>query len=80
MDYITEILLSSVSYVHFISFGLLILAAFNIPISEDIVFIVSASIAASKVPENIYLIFMGCYLGAYISDRINRIVSEFEKG
>ncbi len=70
MDFITEILLSSVSYVHFISFGLLILAAFNIPISEDVVIIVSASIAASRIPENMYLIFMGCYLGAYISDII----------
>ncbi len=70
MDFITEILLSSVSYVHFISFGLLILAAFNIPISEDVVIIVSASIAVSRVPENMYLIFLGCYLGAYISDII----------
>ncbi len=56
--------------VHFISFGLLILAGFNFPVSEDIVFIVSASIAATIVPENTVYIFIGCFLGAYFSDVI----------
>lgn len=56
--------------VHFISFGLLILAGFNFPVSEDIVFIVSASIAATLVPENTLYIFIGCFLGAYFSDII----------
>ena len=50
MDYITNILLNAAPYVHFISFGLLLLAGFNLPISEDLVFIVSASIAATMVP------------------------------
>lgn len=56
--------------VHYISFGLLILAGFNMPVSEDIVFIVSASIAATIVPENTVYIFTGCFLGAYFSDII----------
>lgn len=56
--------------VHFISFGLLILAGFNFPVSEDLVFIVSASIAATIVPENTVYIFTGCFLGAYFSDVI----------
>lgn len=68
---ITNILTQSVAHnLHFISFGLLILAGFNIPISEDLVFIVSASIAAAVYPENTYLIFTGCFLGAYLSDLI----------
>ncbi len=66
---ITNILTESVAHnLHFISFGLLILAGFNIPISEDLVFILSASIAAAVYPENTYLIFAGCFLGAYLSD------------
>jgi membrane protein DedA with SNARE-associated domain len=68
---ITSILTNSVgNNLHFISFGLLLLAGFNIPISEDLVFIVSASIAAAVYPENTFLIFAGCFLGAYLSDLI----------
>ena len=55
-------------HVHFISFGLLILSGFNVPIPEDLVLIISGSIAATIVPENKYLIFFGCFAGAYISD------------
>lgn len=68
---IASILTDSVANnLHFISFGLLILAGFNIPISEDLVFIISASIAAAVIPENRFLIFAGCFLGAYFSDII----------
>jgi len=68
---IANILTHSVANnLHLISFGLLFLAGFNIPISEDLVFIISASIAASVIPENRYLIFAGCFLGAFISDLI----------
>lgn len=68
MDYISQLLLDFVPYVHFISFALLFLAGFNLPISEDIVFIVSASIAATIIPENTVKIAAGCILGAYSSD------------
>ena len=68
---IASILTDSVANnLHFISFGLLILAGFNIPISEDLVFIISASIAAAVIPENRFLIFAGCFLGASFSDII----------
>jgi membrane-associated protein len=70
MPDISYLLHSMVQYTHFISFGLLILAGFNLPVSEDIVFIVSASIAATAVPENTVLIFAGCFMGAYLSDII----------
>jgi membrane-associated protein len=65
---IAYLLKSMVQYTHFISFGLLLLAGFNIPVSEDLVFIISASIAATAVPENSVKIFAGCFLGAYLSD------------
>jgi membrane protein DedA with SNARE-associated domain len=70
MNTITEILFAMAPNVHFISFGLLILAGFNMPVSEDLVFIVSASIAATIVPENTVYIFIGCFMGAYFSDII----------
>lgn len=54
---------------HFIIFGLLLLAGFNIPVSEDGMLFISALIA-TKYPENFYLLFFGVYLGAYFSDLI----------
>lgn len=68
MDFLPELLYGVAPYVHFIAFGLLLLAGLNLPVSEDIVYIVSASIAATIVPQNTALIFAGCFAGAYISD------------
>jgi len=70
MDIINLLSVSMAENLHFISFGLLLLAGLNLPVSEDLVFIISASIAATIIPENTYLIFFGCYLGAYMSDII----------
>ena len=70
MDIINLLSVSMAENLHFISFGLLLLAGLNFPVSEDLVFIISASIAATIIPENTYLIFFGCYLGAYMSDII----------
>ena len=68
MELISGILYNAAPCVHFISFGLLLLAGLNIPVSEDIVFIVSSSIAATIVPQNTAIIFLGCFAGAYLSD------------
>jgi membrane protein DedA with SNARE-associated domain len=68
MELISGILYNAAPYVHFISCGLLLLAGLNIPISEDVVFIVSSSIAATIVPQNTAAIFLGCFTGAYVSD------------
>ena len=65
---IPQFLIHYAQYTHFIAFALLILAGFNLPISEDIVYVVSASIAATIYPENTFKIFAGCFLGAYLSD------------
>jgi membrane protein DedA with SNARE-associated domain len=64
-------------YVHYISFSLLVLAGFNLPISEDLVIIVSASIAATVVPEHTVYIFLACFLGAYISDITSYYIGKF---
>ena len=63
--------------VHFIAFGLLLLAGMNFPVSEDIVIIISASIAATVIPENRYCIFIGCFAGAYLSDLVAYSIGRF---
>jgi len=74
---VKEILLGMSPYVQFISFGLLMLSGLNFPISEDIVFIISASIAATIEPQNTLLIFAGCFLGAYLSDIVAYCIGRF---
>jgi len=68
LELLSSILAGAVPYLHFISFFLLILSGLNFPISEDLVFIISASIAAVYAPERAVLIFAGCFSGAFLSD------------
>ncbi len=77
MDIINLLSVSMAENLHFISFGLLLLAGINFPVSEDLVFIISASIAATIIPENTYIIFMGCFLGAYLSDVIAFLLGRY---
>jgi membrane-associated protein len=74
---VKELLLGLAPYTQYVSFGLLLLAGFNIPVSEDIVFIISASIAATTVPQNTYYIFAGCFLGAYMGDMVAYLVGRY---
>lgn len=70
MELLSDFLYNLAPYTHFIAFGLLLLAGINIPVSEDLVFIISASIAATIVPQNTVIIFISCFIGAYTSDII----------
>lgn len=74
---VKDLLMGMVPYTHFISFGLLLLAGMNMPISEDVIFIISASIAATLAPENRYYIFAGCFLGAVSSDIIAYCIGRY---
>lgn len=65
MDYIQ----ANVAMAPFIIFGLLFLAGFNIPVSEDAMLFISAILAA-KNPEYATSLFIGVFAGAYISDLI----------
>lgn len=60
---------SNVTYAPYLIFGLLILAGFNIPISEDLM-LFTAAILAAENPEQRVALFLGVYLGAYLSDLI----------
>lgn len=53
----------------YLIFGLLCLAGFNIPVSEDLMIFISAILAAQN-PDYMPQLFAGVFLGAYISDLI----------
>jgi membrane-associated protein len=67
MDQISELIQSNVELAPWIIFGLLLLAGFNVPVSEDLMLFLSGWLA-SKNPEMIVPLFAGVYAGAYISD------------
>ncbi|POB15462.1 DedA family protein [Halobacteriovorax sp. DA5] len=69
MDQIMLYINTHVHMAPFIIFGLLLLAGFNIPISEDVMLFTSAILAA-KNPDYLYPLFFGVFLGAYLSDLI----------
>ncbi|MBX7067175.1 MAG: DedA family protein [Parachlamydiales bacterium] len=68
MDSLIQFIFENAPYAHWIVFSALMLAGLNVPISEDLMIIFSAVLAATVVPENTYKLFMGVFLGAYISD------------
>lgn len=69
MDAIVEIIQANVAYGPYIVFGLLLLAGLNLPISEDVMLFVSATLGA-YYPEYLIPYLMGVFWGAYLSDII----------
>ena len=65
----TQYINSHVAYAPYLIFSLLILAGFNIPVSEDLMLFTSGVLAA-KNPEYKTHLFFGVFLGAYLSDII----------
>lgn len=70
MDTIIQFIFENAQHAHWIIFGALMLAGFNIPISEDLMIIFSAVLAATVIPENTYILFIAVFLGCYTSDWI----------
>ena len=70
MDWLTDLITQHAQYAHYIIFCALILAGFNVPISEDLMLIISGVLASTVVPENTVQLFLGVFLGAYLSDWI----------
>lgn len=68
MDSLIQFLFEHAPYAHWIIFSALMLAGINVPISEDLMIIFSAIIAATIVPENTFKLFTAVFLGCYISD------------
>jgi len=51
-------------------FGLLLLAGFNLPVSEDLMLFISATLAA-QYPDQLIPLFIGVFMGVYWSDVIS---------
>lgn len=68
MDFLIQLITDHAAYAHWIVFGALMLAGINVPISEDLMIIISALLAATIVPENTEKLFIAVFLGCYISD------------
>ena len=66
-----EFILSQSHYAPILIFMLLAIAGFNIPISEDLVIISAAILAAVIIPENLTLLILVSYMGALTADIIN---------
>jgi len=60
---------SHIDYAPYLIFGLLLLAGFNIPVSEDGMLFISALLAV-KNPDYLPHLFVAVYMGAYLSDLI----------
>ncbi len=69
MEELNFFIQANVQYAPLIIFGALLLAGFNIPVSEDAMLFISA-VLASNHPDLLPLLFTGVYLGAYFSDLI----------
>ena len=69
MEELIQLIQANIQYAHFIIFGALLLAGFNIPVSEDAMLFISA-LLASQNPDYLVQLFLGVYLGAYFSDLI----------
>lgn len=69
MEALTLFIESNIQYAHLIIFGALLLAGLNIPVSEDAMLFISAILASSH-REYLPHLFIGVYMGAYLSDLI----------
>jgi membrane-associated protein len=70
MENIINFIFSHSLHAHWIVFFALILAGFNLPISEDLMIIISGMLAANVIPEHTLHLFICVFLGCYISDSI----------
>ena len=68
METIIQFLFEHAAYAHWIVFGALMLAGLNVPVSEDLMIIMSALLASTVVPENTAKLFLAVFLGCYLSD------------
>jgi membrane-associated protein len=71
MDTLIDFIYRHAGEAHWIVFSALMLAGLNVPISEDLLIILSAILAATVVPENTTLLFAGVFLGCYLSDWVS---------
>jgi membrane-associated protein len=69
METLTLLIESNIQHAHLIIFGALLLAGLNIPVSEDALILIAA-VLANTYEEYLPRLFIGVYMGAYLSDLI----------
>ncbi|NRA46943.1 MAG: DedA family protein [Oligoflexales bacterium] len=69
MDQLIELIQNNVAYAPYIIFVALLLAGFNLPISEDVMLFITALLAADS-PDMLVPLFCSVFFGAYFSDLI----------
>lgn len=70
MESLIEVISHHAPYAHWTIFGLILLAGFNVPISADLMVILSAVLAATIVPDHTIHLFLAVYIGCYLSAMI----------
>jgi len=77
METLIDFFTRHAAYAHLFVFGAILLAGMNIPISIDLVIILSATLASNVIPEktiHLYLsVLTGCLLSAWIAYWIGRL-------
>ncbi len=78
MDTLVEWIVSHAENAHWFVFGSILLAGLNIPISADVIIIISAILAATVVPEKLWLlffsVFISCALSAQLAYWVGRLI------
>jgi len=69
IENITQEIQQNADSAPYIIFGLLLLAGFNLPVSEDLMLFISGSLAQAN-PDLLWPLFIGVYMGAFFSDVI----------
>lgn len=76
MEHLQEYIYAYSEYAHWLIFFALILAGFNVPISEDVMLLTSGALARTVVPYHtkrlFFFVFAGCYLSDWISYGLGR--------
>ncbi len=67
METLLKMISQHAHHAHWFVFGAIILAGFNVPISTDVLIIVSAIMAATIIPEHTFHLYLALVLGCYFS-------------
>lgn len=70
METITNFIFQNYANAHWIIFSCLLLSGLSVPISEDLLIILSGFIASQLMPEKIKLLFITVFFGCFIADSI----------
>ncbi len=70
MDTLIDWIVKHAATAHWFIFASILLAGLNIPISADVIIIISAILAATVVPENVWLLFFSVFIGCALSAQL----------